>query len=367
MIKTTRRLICTTLAAALAIALVSTGVLSGKQQAWAEEAGQSPATPQQTSISKAGMGVKYTSLAYNGKTQKPSVAVKLNGKTLRNGTDYTVSYKNNKNVGTATVTVTGKGAYTGTKTATFKIVPKGTSISKLAKGKKAFTVKWKALSKTALKQATGYQVRWSTAKSMKGAKSKTVKATSSGGKKRQLTVSKLKAGKKYYVQVRTYKKVGGKTYYSSWSKAKTVTTIVEKTASTSKSKWTSSLTKQYLNYFNSAWNFYNAAIRDYKLAASLYTDRYRYGSFRDALSDLKSCRYYLVSAQRIAKKCSTIKGSGTSLQAELTSAATALEGLGYYDNMTTGNYLSYAIEMGEQMESCGKHLTQAKKLNESLS
>lgn len=59
---------------------------------------------------------------YTGKALKPSVTVKLNGKTLKNGTDYTVSYKNNTKVGTATVTITGKGNYTGTITKTFKIV-----------------------------------------------------------------------------------------------------------------------------------------------------------------------------------------------------------------------------------------------------
>ena len=42
--------------------------------------------------------------------------------TLKEGTDYTLSYKNNVKVGTATVTVTGTGAYTGTKSVTFKIV-----------------------------------------------------------------------------------------------------------------------------------------------------------------------------------------------------------------------------------------------------
>lgn len=176
------------------------------------------------SLNAANVQVTKGSIAYSGNMLKPGAVVKVNGKTLRKGTDYTVSYKNNKNVGTATVTVAGKNAYTGTKTVTFKIVPKGTSVKKLAKGKKAFTVTWKKPSKANLKQITGYQVRWSTAKSMKGAKSKTVKATTSAGKKCSLKVSKLKANKKYYVQVRTYKKVGSKTYYSSWSKAKTVKT-----------------------------------------------------------------------------------------------------------------------------------------------
>lgn len=59
---------------------------------------------------------------YNGKAKTPTVTVKINGKTLKNKTDYTVSYKNNVKVGTATVTITGKGNYVGTLTKTFKIV-----------------------------------------------------------------------------------------------------------------------------------------------------------------------------------------------------------------------------------------------------
>ena len=150
--------------------------------------------------------------------------VKLGSVLLRQNIDYSVSYLGNTKVGTCRVVVTGKGTYAGTKTATFKIVPKGTSVKKLTAAKRAFTVKWKKPSKAALKQTTGYQVRYSLKKSMKSAKTKTVKATTSAGKKCQLKVSKLKAKKRYYVQVRTYKKVAGKTYYSSWSKAKAVKT-----------------------------------------------------------------------------------------------------------------------------------------------
>ena len=58
---------------------------------------------------------------YNGKEQTQTIAVSLNGKTLTEGTDYTVTYADNKNVGKATVTVTGKGAYTGTVKKNFKI------------------------------------------------------------------------------------------------------------------------------------------------------------------------------------------------------------------------------------------------------
>ena len=59
------------------------------------------------------MTLSTSTYAYDGKAKKPGVTVKLNGKTLKNGTDYTVSYSNNTKVGTATVKITGKSNYTG--------------------------------------------------------------------------------------------------------------------------------------------------------------------------------------------------------------------------------------------------------------
>ena len=61
---------------------------------------------------------------YNGKKQTQSITVKYNGKTLAANKDYTVSYSNNKKMGTASVTITGKGDYQGTVKKTFKIRPK---------------------------------------------------------------------------------------------------------------------------------------------------------------------------------------------------------------------------------------------------
>ena len=58
---------------------------------------------------------------YNGNAKTPDVIVVLDGVTLTKGTDYTVEYNNNILVGTATVTITFKGNYTGTATATFEI------------------------------------------------------------------------------------------------------------------------------------------------------------------------------------------------------------------------------------------------------
>ena len=163
-----------------------------------------------------------TAYTYNGKVQKPSVAVKdSKGKTLKKGTDYTVSYSSGcKNVGRYTVKVTLKGNYSGSKSMTYNINPKGTSVSKVTAAKKGFKVTWKKQTT----QTTGYQVQYSTSSKFKKAKTVTISKNKTTSK----SVSKLSAKKKYYVRVRTYKtvKIGGKSVklYSGWSKAKSVTT-----------------------------------------------------------------------------------------------------------------------------------------------
>ena len=59
---------------------------------------------------------------FDGNAKTPEVVVKTGSSTLKKDTDYTVAYSENTQVGTATVTITGKGNYTGTVTKTFKIV-----------------------------------------------------------------------------------------------------------------------------------------------------------------------------------------------------------------------------------------------------
>ena len=163
-----------------------------------------------------------TAYTYNGKVQKPSVTVKdSKGKALKNGTDYKISYpKGIKNVGKYTVKVTLKGNYSGNKSMTYNINPKGTGVSKVTAAKKGFKVTWKKQAT----QTTGYQVQYSTSSKFKSAKTVTISKNKTTSK----SVSKLSAKKKYYVRVRTYKtvKIGGKSVklYSGWSKAKSVTT-----------------------------------------------------------------------------------------------------------------------------------------------
>ena len=168
--------------------------------------------------------LSQTSYTYNGKSQKPSVTVKdRKGKALKNKTDYTVTYpKNMKNVGNYTVTIKLKGNYKGTVKKTFQIIPKGTTISKITPKKKGFALKW---NKQAV-QTTGYEVAYSTNKDF----TKKATGTITVGKSKTVSksVSKLKAKKKYYVKIRTYKavKINGKAkkLYSAWSKIKTVIT-----------------------------------------------------------------------------------------------------------------------------------------------
>ncbi len=175
-----------------------------------------------TTINK---GTKFslssTSYTYNGKIKKPSVTVKDSNGNKIPSKYYTVTYQSGrKAVGKYFVTVKLHGKYYGSKTLYFTIKPKTTSVSKLTAKKKGFMIKWK---KQAV-QTTGYQIQYSTSSKFKSAKTVTIGKNKTTSK----TISKLKAKKKYYVRIRTYKtvKINGKNtkIYSSWSKSKSVTT-----------------------------------------------------------------------------------------------------------------------------------------------
>ena len=153
--------------------------------------------------------------SYTGKNITQSITVKYNGKTLKNGTDYTVSYSSNKNIGTATVKIAGKCSYTGTITKTFKINPAKQEIQKLTAKSKAFFVDWAQKG-----SATGYEIQYATNSKFTSAK----KVTITNNKTDTKTISKLSGKKKYYVRVRSYTTVKGTKYYGAWSASKSVTT-----------------------------------------------------------------------------------------------------------------------------------------------
>ena len=153
--------------------------------------------------------------AFTGKAITQNVTVKVGNTVLKNGTDYTVSYSNNKKVGKATVKITGKGKYGGVITKTFTINPAKQEIQKLTAKSKAFFIDWAQKG-----SATGYEVQYATNSKFTGAK----KVTITNSKTDKTTVSKLSANKKYYVRVRSYTTVGGTKYYGAWSAVKNVTT-----------------------------------------------------------------------------------------------------------------------------------------------
>ena len=167
------------------------------------------------SISKASVTLSTSTYAYDGKAKKPGVTVKLNGKTLKNGTDYSVTYSNNTKVGTAKVTIKGKGNYSGTITKTFKINPAKQEIQKLTAKSKAFFVDWAQKG-----SAAGYEIQYATNSKFTSAK----KVTITNNKTDTKTISKLSGKKKYYVRVRSYTTVKGTKYYGAWSATKSVTT-----------------------------------------------------------------------------------------------------------------------------------------------
>ena len=134
---------------------------------------------------------------------------------------YSVTYSNNKKVGTAKMTIKGVDPNSGTITKTFRINPKGTSLSKLSAARKAVTVKWKKqAARMSKSRISGYQIQYSTSSKFSNAKIRTVKGYRNTSKR----ISSLKAKKKYYVRIRTYMKVGSKKYYSSWSRKKSIKT-----------------------------------------------------------------------------------------------------------------------------------------------
>lgn len=171
--------------------------------------GKAPAAEKQ-SLSKATVQ-KIADKAWTGKAIKPDVTVTLGGRTLLKGTDYTLSYKNNTNVGTATVTIKGKGNYTGSIAKTFTIKPPKESITALSAKSGGFKVTFK-------KQppASAYQIQYSVSRSFTGAKTTAVKGTAK-------TVTGLTSGKTYYVRARSYTVVNGKKIYGAWSAVKKVT------------------------------------------------------------------------------------------------------------------------------------------------
>ncbi|MCR4689929.1 MAG: fibronectin type III domain-containing protein [Lachnospiraceae bacterium] len=197
---------------------------------------------------------------YTGSDIEPAVVVSLDGKTLTKDADYVVVYSNNREVGSAKVTITGKGNYTGTVVKAFVIksassggnggqgdqggnvgqggqttdpanpgdgqqqnpgqdvveheqisLAKAKIKSAKAKAKKKIVVKW-----SEVENADGYEIAYTTDKKFK----KSVKTVTT--EKETVTLKKLKKGKVYYIRVRAYVQDDDKKITGKWSAAKRI-------------------------------------------------------------------------------------------------------------------------------------------------
>ncbi len=162
-------------------------------------------------ISKAvirGVKEKYP---YTGRVLRPRATVVFEGETLQEGTDYRISYGNNKNTGKASIKIKGIGRYSGTLKTTFRIVPKRAAISRLTSPRsKTVKVTWKKDT-----QADGYQIQYArNSKFTDRRRNIPVTKKSTVTKK----ISRLSKNKTFYVRVRAYKKIGGNICYGSWSR-----------------------------------------------------------------------------------------------------------------------------------------------------
>jgi hypothetical protein len=147
---------------------------------------------------------------YTGKQIKLKPRIRYKLKILTEGTDYKLSYKNNSKIGKSSITVKGIGKFKDTKTFTFKIIPKKTSVTKLTAGKNQLKVTWKKVD-----SITKYEIRYlQTGKKLQWV-TKTVPAAS-----QSIVLNKLKSGVGYNIEVRAYKTASKGKYYSEWSVTK---------------------------------------------------------------------------------------------------------------------------------------------------
>ncbi len=166
------------------------------------------------------------SMVYQGKALRPDVDIDCHYSNDYNNihvqsSDYTITYTNNKNIGTATVTVNFDSKYyTGQHVLNFEILPKNTTLfgATTAKGR-AITVKWKYK-----KDVDGYEIQYDTDDTFKHAKTINIKNKKKYASLKNIPtkkISKLKKNTWYYVRIRTYKDVNENgqinRYYSGWS------------------------------------------------------------------------------------------------------------------------------------------------------
>ncbi len=157
------------------------------------------------------MAISIPDVVFNNRAQTPAISMSCNGRNMP--ATVNASWADNKTSGTASVTLTGYGNLTGTRTVNFRVIPMTPTVTSVkSRTKKKVTVKWKKVA-----GATKYQVQYSLYSDFRSAKTKNVSS-----KSKSKVLSGLKRKKTYYVRVRCYKTVKGVKYYSNWSSIRSV-------------------------------------------------------------------------------------------------------------------------------------------------
>lgn len=146
---------------------------------------------------------------YTGKQIKPTLNIKMGSKTLTAGTNYTATYTNNINPGKATITITGKGSYTGTLIQTFKIKPAAVTALTAETTASKITLEW-----TGSEAYSGYEIYRSTTYDGNFKKIKTINK----GDTMEWTNKSLSKEREYIYKIRAFAKVEGTVYYGPYTK-----------------------------------------------------------------------------------------------------------------------------------------------------
>ncbi|HHW94807.1 MAG TPA: hypothetical protein GX736_02615 [Mogibacterium sp.] len=158
-----------------------------------------------------------TRFYYTGRARKPSVKAYFDGAYINNS-NVSIRYsRGSTRPGRYKVYVKGK-TYPGYTSRSYSIVIKPATIYRLSALNKGFNVR---VNKYPRNYVSGYQVRYSTNSGMSSSKTRTIGTSYN---KVSRNIRRLRGNRTYYVQVRSYKKIGRSRYYSSWSKATPIKT-----------------------------------------------------------------------------------------------------------------------------------------------
>ena len=204
------------------------------------------------------------SYSYTGNNITPGVTVKTKSQTLQKGTDYTVSYSNNKLTGLATVKITGIGEYAGSYSVrNFYIVPpKMSAPTEAATSDSSITLKWSKVGG----DYTGYAIyqykngAWTWIK------------TISNSSTLQYEVPKLSASTTYSFKIKPYKRVNRRNISPGLSSGFVATTRPVKATVSSLSTSKKSVTVKWKKIAASGYQIQYSTASNMKNAKSVYTD-----------------------------------------------------------------------------------------------